>query len=70
MYDVTQFLDDHPGGDEVLITSTGKLLCTRVIFSMYSDGVEHELLNVIGLLQEKMQLMTLKMWATVILQKK
>ncbi|OWM70367.1 cytochrome b5-like [Punica granatum] len=24
VYDVTPFLDDHPGGDEVLITSTGK----------------------------------------------
>ncbi|MED6194935.1 hypothetical protein PIB30_033251 [Stylosanthes scabra] len=24
VYDVTPFLDDHPGGDEVLLTSTGK----------------------------------------------
>ncbi|CAL9134595.1 unnamed protein product [Musa textilis] len=24
VYDVTKFLDDHPGGDEVLVTSTGK----------------------------------------------
>ncbi|XP_058223324.1 cytochrome b5-like [Rhododendron vialii] len=24
VYDVTSFLDDHPGGDEVLITATGK----------------------------------------------
>ncbi|XP_047323919.1 cytochrome b5-like [Impatiens glandulifera] len=24
VFDVTQFLDDHPGGDEVLITATGK----------------------------------------------
>ncbi|KAH0739675.1 hypothetical protein KY290_038380 [Solanum tuberosum] len=24
VYDVTKFLDDHPGGDEVLISSTGK----------------------------------------------
>ncbi|KAH6765840.1 cytochrome B5 isoform D [Perilla frutescens var. hirtella] len=24
VYDVTKFLDDHPGGDEVLLTSTGK----------------------------------------------
>lgn len=26
MYDVTSFLDDHPGGDEVLITATGKII--------------------------------------------
>lgn len=24
VYDVTKFLDDHPGGDEVLLSSTGK----------------------------------------------
>ncbi|VVB15839.1 unnamed protein product [Arabis nemorensis] len=24
VYDVTQFMDDHPGGDEVLLSSTGK----------------------------------------------
>ncbi|XP_057781054.1 cytochrome b5-like [Salvia miltiorrhiza] len=24
VYDVTKFLDDHPGGDEVLLQSTGK----------------------------------------------
>ncbi|CAA7405049.1 unnamed protein product [Spirodela intermedia] len=24
VYDVTKFLDDHPGGDEVLVTATGK----------------------------------------------
>ncbi|KAL3615988.1 hypothetical protein CASFOL_040282 [Castilleja foliolosa] len=24
VYDVTKFLDDHPGGDEVLVSSTGK----------------------------------------------
>ncbi|KAK7255951.1 hypothetical protein RIF29_29380 [Crotalaria pallida] len=24
VYDVTRFLDDHPGGDDVLLTSTGK----------------------------------------------
>ncbi|KAI4326386.1 hypothetical protein MLD38_031707 [Melastoma candidum] len=24
VYDVTKFMDDHPGGDEVLLTSTGK----------------------------------------------
>ncbi|XP_052171481.1 cytochrome b5-like [Diospyros lotus] len=24
VYDVTQFLDDHPGGDEVLLNATGK----------------------------------------------
>ncbi|KAL6982146.1 hypothetical protein U1Q18_023761 [Sarracenia purpurea var. burkii] len=24
VYDVTPFLDDHPGGDEVLLTATGK----------------------------------------------
>ncbi|KAK6940534.1 Cytochrome b5-like heme/steroid binding domain [Dillenia turbinata] len=24
VYDVTKFLDDHPGGDEVLISATGK----------------------------------------------
>ncbi|KAK4768513.1 hypothetical protein SAY87_003654 [Trapa incisa] len=24
VYDVTKFLEDHPGGDEVLLTSTGK----------------------------------------------
>ncbi|KAH0726610.1 hypothetical protein KY284_002475 [Solanum tuberosum] len=24
VYDVTSFLDDHPGGDEVLLTATGK----------------------------------------------
>ena len=23
VYDVTPFLDDHPGGDEVLVTATG-----------------------------------------------
>ncbi|XP_074263441.1 cytochrome b5-like [Silene latifolia] len=24
VYDITPFLDDHPGGDDVLLTSTGK----------------------------------------------
>ncbi|KAL0418021.1 UNVERIFIED_CONTAM: cytochrome [Sesamum radiatum] len=24
VYDVTKFLDDHPGGDDVLVTATGK----------------------------------------------
>ncbi|CAH8352299.1 unnamed protein product [Eruca vesicaria subsp. sativa] len=24
VYDVTKFLDDHPGGDDVILTSTGK----------------------------------------------
>lgn len=24
VYDVTPFLDDHPGGDEILVTATGK----------------------------------------------
>ncbi|KFK31291.1 hypothetical protein AALP_AA6G093400 [Arabis alpina] len=24
VYDVTKFLDDHPGGDEVILTATGK----------------------------------------------
>ncbi|KAK2982363.1 hypothetical protein RJ640_008957 [Escallonia rubra] len=24
VYDVTKFLDDHPGGDEVLLSATGK----------------------------------------------
>lgn len=24
MYDVTRFLEDHPGGDEVLLTASGK----------------------------------------------
>lgn len=24
MYDVSSFMDDHPGGDEVLISATGK----------------------------------------------
>ncbi|KAG4914140.1 hypothetical protein JHK82_054723 [Glycine max] len=24
VYDITPFLDEHPGGDEVLLTSTGK----------------------------------------------
>ncbi|XP_073050560.1 cytochrome b5-like [Primulina eburnea] len=24
VYDVTKFLDDHPGGDDVLLTATGK----------------------------------------------
>lgn len=26
MYDVTKFLDDHPGGDEVLLAATGNIL--------------------------------------------
>ncbi|KAK2989917.1 hypothetical protein RJ640_008884 [Escallonia rubra] len=26
VYDVTPFLDDHPGGDEVLLTATGKIV--------------------------------------------
>lgn len=26
VYDVTKFLDDHPGGDEVLVTSTGNAI--------------------------------------------
>lgn len=27
VYDVTPFMDDHPGGDEVLLSSTGIVLC-------------------------------------------
>lgn len=26
VYDVTPFMDDHPGGDEVLLAATGKIL--------------------------------------------
>lgn len=25
VYDVSSFMDDHPGGDEVLISATGKI---------------------------------------------
>jgi hypothetical protein len=27
VYDVTKFLEEHPGGDEVLLTSTGEDAC-------------------------------------------
>ena len=30
MYDVTKFLEDHPGGDDVLLSSTGKPSCLCV----------------------------------------
>lgn len=29
VYDVTPFLDDHPGGDEILLMATGKFIRTR-----------------------------------------
>lgn len=28
VYDVTKFLEEHPGGDEVLLTSTGEDACS------------------------------------------
>lgn len=33
VYDVTPFLDDHPGGDEVLVTATGNYHFILVSFT-------------------------------------
>lgn len=63
VYDVTPFMEDHPGGDEVLLSATGNLQC--VLFyridkdQIFSSWDGFWLLP--GLLQEKMQQMILKM---------
>ena len=39
VYDVTKFLDDHPGGDEVLLSATGAFPKTRATFMFYFAGL-------------------------------
>lgn len=71
MYDVTSFLDDHPGGDEVLITATGKIIWLYTCLAFFSSTPTFKpISNMSGFLQGKMQQMILKMWATVILQER
>lgn len=45
VYDVTPFLEDHPGGDEVLISSTGKEIssCHLLNFSVLNEVINNNL---------------------------
>lgn len=41
VYDVTKFLDDHPGGDEVLLSATGKAGNYIIIFVSFSILIKY-----------------------------
>lgn len=36
VYDLTNFLDDHPGGDEVLKDTAGKIITRKMEFKIYN----------------------------------
>lgn len=69
VYDVTKFLEDHPGGDEVLLAATGlkqwqSLSNTKYLRKpvdapdvIYGPNMIHDL-------QERMQVMILRMLGT------
>ena len=38
VYDVTPFMDEHPGGDEVLLAVTGKPYCREVMYCTPNKG--------------------------------
>ena len=59
VYDVTPFMDDHPGGDEVLLAATGKKL-TSLSFTCVIIFTLLKVLNVI-ILQERMPATTSRM---------
>ena len=39
MYDVTAFMEDHPGGDEVLLSATGKTIAFTLAYKMMPVGL-------------------------------
>lgn len=76
VYDVTPFMDDHPGGDEVLLSATGNIVMEIYLWSMLLWCLFSYLLHddffakfsiMSGNFQEKMLQMISKMWVTVIL---
>lgn len=42
VYDVTPFLDDHPGGDEILLTATGMIskISVNILNSLFITSVD------------------------------
>lgn len=83
VYDVTPFLDDHPGGDEVLESSTGKqflqvsisylLMMIMLIYTNFlatQKKKKKKPKSLYKVLQRGMPQMSLNLWATVILQRR
>lgn len=70
VYDVTNFLDEHPGGDEVLLLAVGKIMHCLVVSLDEKHYMTWKGLQVyhLHMLQRKMPLKTLKTWDTVIMQ--
>ena len=69
VFDVTKFLEDHPGGDEVLLAATGltqwqSLSNTKSLQKPVDAPDEICGPNMIYDLQERMQVMILRMLAT------
>lgn len=71
VFDVTKFLDDHPGGDEVLLSATGKLEpATHWTYVLYLHHLSEVLIvtqnnSLYTDLQGRMLQMTLRMLVTV-----
>ena len=76
VYDVTKFLEDHPGGDEVLLSATGtnfsSALCQnlqfhRLIWVPCIDTIQIKSETLV-VWQGRMQLMILRMLGIVLAQ--
>lgn len=65
VYDVTPFMEDHPGGDEVLLAATGNLIFPQPgCIVIRSHEIQRSVLEVISTLQVKTQPMTSRMLGT------
>lgn len=69
MYDLSSFLDDHPGGDDVILTATGENIfdILHLIFEETFSSSRVPTRKYQNFMQEKMQQMILKTSATVMM---